>query len=187
MLFKAITDSVSTSNNPSFTAGKNIFLIGFMGSGKSHWGSLWAKASGMIFYDLDAIIETATGKNVATIFEEQGEKFFREKEKEAIRGFEGKHNCIVACGGGTPCLNDNMQWMNDHGTTVYLQASPRYIYDKVAAEKDKRPLLKVVNEAELLFFIEQKLKQREAFYKKARLILPVEELNLLTIENIRNQ
>jgi shikimate kinase len=162
----------------------NIFLIGFMGSGKTHWGKLWAAESGMSFYDLDHMIEEAAGKTVAEIFEEYEENYFREKEKEIIRTFADRENCIVSCGGGTPCQNDNMQWMNEHGTTVYLLATPRYIYDRVVEEKEKRPLLKRINEAELLFFIEQKLKQREAIYKEAQIILPVEELSVLSIKKI---
>ena len=177
---------MNASSNSPFRGlgGRNIFLIGFMGSGKTHWGKLWAANSGMSFYDLDNMIEDAVGKSVAEIFEEYNEDFFREKEKEMIRTFAEKDNCIVSCGGGTPCLNDNMQWMNDHGITVYLSATPKYIYDRVVEEKEKRPLLKRINEAELLFFIEQKLKQREEFYKQAQIILPVEELNELSIKKI---
>src|SRR5882757_544038 len=113
-----------------------IFLIGFMGTGKTHWGKLWSKETGYSFFDLDTLIEEQTGKTVAEIFEQEGEAFFREKEKELLRSFAGKDNCIIACGGGTPCLNDNMQWMNTHGTTVYLAATPQFIYDHVIGEQD---------------------------------------------------
>jgi shikimate kinase len=69
-----------------------------------------------------------------------------------------------------------MKWMNGNGITVYLDASLPYIYERVIEEKDKRPLISRLNQAELLFYIEQKLKERESFYKQARIILPVEEI-----------
>ncbi len=155
----------------------NIFLIGFMGSGKTYWGKLWAKQLGLSFYDLDEVIESGAGKTIAQIFEKDGEDDFRNMETDALQTFAQKKDCIIACGGGAACFNNNMQWMNANGATIYLSASPQYIFDRVAAEKDKRPLLKKINKAELLFFIEQKLKEREPFYKQATFILPATELN----------
>ncbi len=173
------SDNSPFSQNPAGAGlgGMNIFLIGFMGSGKSHWGRIWAQQMGMVFYDLDEVVETKKGKTIAAIFEKEGEPFFRELETEALHDFAGKDNCIVACGGGATCFNENMQWMNAHGITIYLSATPQYIFNHVIDEKAKRPLIKKLNEAELLFFIEQKLKERESFYTQAKIILPVEELN----------
>lgn len=151
-----------------------IFLIGFMGSGKTFWGREWSKKYKLSFFDLDEIIETAEKKSIASIFEEEGEDFFRKIETVALKTFSQKDNCIIACGGGTPCFADNIQWMNENGKTVYLAASPQYIYDRVMNEQGKRPLVKNLNHAELLFFIEQKLKEREPFYNQAAVILPVE-------------
>ena len=154
-----------------------IFLIGFMGSGKTHWGRVWAKENGVDFYDLDELIEKEERRSVTAIFEENGEHYFREKETEELKNFAEKENFLLACGGGAPCFNDNMQWMNDNGTTVYLSASPQYLFEKVIAEKDKRPLIKNLNAEELLSFIQQKLKEREPFYKQAKFTLPANELN----------
>lgn len=173
------------SNSPFRGLGGLVFLIGFMGSGKTHWGKVWAKQSGMLFYDLDEVIENAAGKPVAHIFEKNGEDYFRKIERDALHGFAGKNNCIIACGGGTPCFYNNMQWMNENGFTVYLSASPQYIYDRVIGEKTKRPLLKKINDSEILFFIEQKIKEREPFYKQATFNLQADELgeNSLSILN----
>ena len=154
-----------------------IFLIGFMGSGKSYWGKLWAAKQGLAFYDLDEIVEIKYRKTIATIFEKEGEAFFRKLETAALHGFTHQDNCIIACGGGAACFNDNIEWMNKNGVTVYLSATPPYIFNHVFEEKAKRPLIKKLNEAELLFFIEQKLKEREPFYNQAKIILPVTELN----------
>ncbi len=161
-----------------------IFLIGFMGSGKTHWGKVWAEKSALEFFDLDKVIEEQEQKTIEDIFDKKGEAWFREKEGAALKTFTAKDNCIIACGGGTACFNDNMQWMNGNGITVYLSAGPQYIFERVGEEKDKRPLIKNLNPAELLFFIEQKLKERESYYKQAQIILPVEELNADSIRGI---
>ena len=154
-----------------------IFLVGFMGSGKTYWGRKWSQQYRLDFFDLDEIIESAQQKTIAAIFEKDGEEYFRQVETSSLKIFSSKNNFIVACGGGAACFNNNMQWMNENGTTVYLSAKPQTIYDRVAAEKDKRPLLEKVDKDGLLSFIEQKLKERVPFYEQAKIILPVEELN----------
>ena len=154
-----------------------FFLIGFMGSGKSYWGRNWSQKYQLDFYDLDEVIEQEQQRTIAAIFEKDGEDRFRELETAALQTFSEKDNCIIACGGGTACFNDNMNWMNEHGTTVYLCATPQFIYDRVMEEQEKRPLISKLNQAELLFFIEQKLKEREPFYNQAKIIIQVQELN----------
>ncbi len=165
------------SNSISNGHGGRIFLIGFMGSGKSYWGRKWAAEYYYDFYDLDEVIESEQQQTIANLFEQKGEDWFRKTESEALRKFAEKDNCIIACGGGTACFNANIDWMNAQGKTVYLMADPQYIFDRVMDEQEKRPLIKNLNPAELLFFIEQKLKERESFYKKACVVLPVEELS----------
>jgi len=164
-----------------------IFLIGFMGSGKTYWGRIWAQQLGLDFYDLDEVIEKKEGKTISAIFEKDGEDHFRKMEAMALQGFAETENGIIACGGGTACFNDNMQWMNDNGQTVYLSATPQYIFERVLDDKEKRPLINKHNEAELLFFIEQKLKEREPFYKQAQIILPVTELNESSIQTLNSK
>jgi shikimate kinase len=174
----------SSHNSPFRGLGGMIFLIGFMGSGKTYWGRVWSQKLSIDFYDLDEVIEKNEGKTIAAIFEKDGEDHFRRIEAAALRTFSEKENCIIACGGGTACFNDNMQWMNENGTTIYLSATPPYILSRVKEEKDKRPLINKHNEAELLFFIEQKLKEREPFYNQAKITLPVTELNENTLSTI---
>ena len=156
---------------------QNIFLIGFMGSGKSHWGHIWALKNGYTFYDLDAQIEKAFKMPVQEIFEKHGEDKFRELERYHLRKFLNKKKCLIACGGGTPCFFDNLEWMKKHGDVIYLQATKEYILKRVMDETAKRPLLKEVNTSELLFFIEKKLKEREPVYLKADHILDVNKLS----------
>ena len=161
-----------------------IFLIGFMGSGKSHWGSLWAKEKDLDFIDLDKLIEEQEHKTVAEIFEINGEDYFRQAEARMLRMMTDKENCIIACGGGTPCFNENMEWMNRNGITIYLQTTASNILQRVVAEKNKRPLIKKLNEAELLFFIEQKLQERESFYSAAKIIVKSNDLSINSLSTL---
>ncbi len=160
---------------------KKFFLTGFMGSGKTYWGKAWAEENALSFFDLDEQIETISGESVAQIFEKKSENYFREMEKNVLRKFSEKNNFILACGGGTPCFFDNIQWMNEQGTTIYLQSSAGEILQRIKNEIYVRPLLNKINPSELLFFIEQKLKEREPFYKQAKHIF---DTNLLTIDSL---
>ena len=155
---------------------RKFFIIGFMGSGKTHWGRIWAAKSGLKFFDLDEMIEQAFGMKITDIFEKKGEEKFRELERYHLRKFEHKKNFLLACGGGTPCFADNMEWMKTQGTILYLKAQAPLILEQVMNETDERPLLKKVNPSELLFFIQNKLKEREPYYSKADLILKAESL-----------
>lgn len=163
-----------------------IFIIGFMGSGKSYWGKIWAAKCSFKFFDLDVVIEHQEQKTTGAIFEKYGEGYFREKESAVLRTFSEYDDCIIACGGGTPCYNDNLQWMNENGVTVYLKAGPDRILERIEDEKENRPLISKLNKAEIFFFIEQKLKEREPFYSRAEIILPIEELSSESIKGIIN-
>jgi shikimate kinase len=154
-----------------------VFLIGFMGSGKTHWGQIWAEKTGLTFFDLDIRIEEAFQMTITDIFQKKGEEKFREMERYHLRKFESESNFILACGGGTPCFFDNLSWMKSEGKVFYLKARPDSILEKVMQETEKRPLIKNVNQSELLFFIEKKLGEREPYYAQADFTLGVETLN----------
>ncbi len=154
-----------------------IFLIGFMGSGKTFWGKKWAEKSRFKFYDLDRKVEEEQGKTIAEIFDEDDEDHFRELETIVLRKLNSKNNIIVATGGGTPCFNNNISWMNENGTSVYLESSPENILKRLVGEKEKRPLIKNLKDDKLLFYIAQKIKERETFYNQAKIILDVDDLS----------
>ena len=155
---------------------QRIFLIGFMGCGKTYWGKLWAEKSGLAFYDLDEMVEAEQGKRAAEIFAEDGEDHFRNLETIALKSFNNIDTAIVACGGGTPCFNDNIRWMNENGTTIYLRSSPENILIRLMTEAEKRPLIKNLQGNELQFYIEEKIKERDFFYEQAKTILDVDHL-----------
>lgn len=161
-----------------------IFLIGFMGSGKSYWGRRWASQMGLDFIDLDEIIERKSGKTVSDIFEQEGEDIFRSREAEELRLLDAADRCIISCGGGTACFHGNLDWMNQHGTTVYLSSGPKLLFDNIMKDTLHRPLVKGVNEAEILFFVEKKLRERLPFYEKAQITLPVEGLNDSSLQEV---
>jgi len=148
-----------------------------MGSGKSHWGKIWAKKIGYSFYDLDNEVEKAFKMSVEEIFEKKGEEKFRELERLYLRKMETKKKYVLSCGGGTPCFFDNLNFMKIHGKVIYLKASAQYLLERVMDETAKRPLLKEVNFSELLFFIQKKLKEREPVYLQADHVLEVGDLN----------
>ncbi len=165
-------------------ADGRIFLIGFMGTGKTHWGKIWAARHNYSFIDLDEAIEKNEQNTVANIFETRGEDYFRQKEAIMLRTMDEYTNTIISCGGGTPCFFDNINWMNAHGTVIFLEAPPVFILKNILSGENKRPLVKKLNEAELLFFTEQTLKERNEFYRQAGIILNAEKLLETSIDSI---
>jgi shikimate kinase len=153
-----------------------IFLNGFMGSGKTHWGKIWAAAYQLGFIDLDEVIEIDEQKKVTEIFEQKGEPYFRQIESAKLQSLGNLTNTIISCGGGTPCFANNMEWMNAHGTTVYLTSTPDEILRRLIKAQQNRPLINDLNQAELLFFIQQKLQERLPYYSQAQIIIATNEL-----------
>lgn len=151
-----------------------IILIGYMGAGKTTVGKALAKDMGLMFYDLDWYIETRMHKTVAQIFEERGEEGFRVIEKNMLHEVAEFENVIISCGGGTPCFFDNMEYMNQQGDTVYLQASPEVLAAHLKMGKGVRPLIAGKTEEELHQFIRESLDKREPFYSQAKHIVNVD-------------
>jgi shikimate kinase len=172
-------------NSPQTTTNKNLlFLIGFMGTGKTHWGKIWAEKLNYSFADLDDLIEEVEGYSVHQLFETRGEDYFRLQEAATLKKMLHKENTIVACGGGTPCFFDNMRWMNTNGTTILLKADAPFILRNIKKQLGTRPLLRGMNDAEMLFFIENKLVERETFYNKATIILDAQTAGIHSLDQI---
>jgi len=145
----------------------NIYLIGFMGSGKTSVGT---KLSGRLkrkFIDLDVFIESGEGKSISTIFKESGEEQFRSMEAGYLRETGGLDNHIIACGGGTPCWGDNMEFMKLNGYTIYLQMTPAALYSRLKTSMDSRPLISGMKSEELIRYIEMKVDERRWWYEQA--------------------
>ena len=161
-----------------------IFLLGYMGTGKTYWGKLWANQHGLEFYDLDHEIERNEGMTIREIFEKSGENFFREKEREALLQFADKDDFILSTGGGTPCFFDNMQWMNEKGITIYLNTSVAQLAERLSKEKAHRPLIQNLSDKELISFIENNINKRNMFYTQSNVILDTEKITGNTFEEI---
>ena len=151
------------------TMTSNIYLTGFMGCGKSHTGHRLADLLGLPFLDLDAAVETAAGKTINAIFADDGEAAFRDLETEALHATRHGPVSVIATGGGAPCFNDNMTWMNARGKTVFLDPPPAVLLARLEAGRAHRPLLQTG--AELSTFVARKLASRRPFYEKAQIQL----------------
>lgn len=170
---------------------KAIIIIGYMGAGKTTIGKALAKDLGVMFYDLDWYIESRMRKTVKQIFDEVGEEGFRKIEHNMLHEVAEFENVVVSCGGGTPCFFDNMDYMNQHGETVYLKASPEVLHAHLKMGKGVRPLLLNKTPEEVEVFIKEQLKQREPFYNKAKHIYDVDIIDSFdklseSVQKIRN-
>lgn len=154
-----------------------IFLTGSTGAGKTYLGKIWADDNGLAFYDLDTLIEEEERMSIDKIFSQQGEDYFREKETAILRNTDRFDNCIIACGGGTPCFFDNADWMNRNGITVFLHESEENIYHHLVNDSSMRPLLKNKSGEELKEFISTKIKERKKYYLQSKIILNPESLH----------
>lgn len=151
-----------------------IFLTGFPGSGKTYLGGEVAALMKYSFLDTDIMIEESEGMSVADLFAAKGEDYFRVTEARVLRSLEKSKKAIVAVGGGLPCFHDNMDWMNNHGLTVYLHASDAFLFHRLMHEKKSRPLIRSLSDVELMEYITGTLFQRKAFYEMAQVIVNAE-------------
>ena len=165
-----------------------IYLLGFMGSGKTTHGRTIARMMGYDFVDMDRWIEETTGMTVPEIFNTHGEQFFREQEHSAIAELSKRERVVIATGGGAPCHGNNMALMKDSGLTIYLQLSPEALLSRLKVSKNKRPLLEGKSEQEMRQTIEEMLGQREPFYNSADMIIDgLERVNERVVNAIQRQ
>jgi shikimate kinase len=159
-----------------------IFLVGFMGCGKTTMGRKLATALGYEFLDLDHALEAHTGMPIPEYFTTHGEDAFRKLESSILKETAYPENAIVSTGGGLPCFFDNMDWMNAHGQSVYMKLMPKALASRLEHAKTPRPVLQGKKGDELVAFIESKLAEREPFYSQAS--VTAESFVDLTPENI---
>lgn len=148
-----------------------IYLIGFMGSGKSTYGKSIARMMDYAFIDMDDWIESRAGMRIPDIFSQHGEDRFRELETEAIAELSKTERTVIATGGGAPCFGNNMEIMKESGLTVYLKLSPEALVHRLKGARDERPLLARKTEKEMLETIRELLARREPYYNQADMII----------------
>jgi shikimate kinase len=156
-----------------------IFLIGFMGSGKTHWGRLLSEKLGLPFFDLDTVIVKTEQKSVSDIFTERGEEYFRYKEKEVLEELVNDHeDFVLSSGGGTPCFFNTIEFMRKNGLVVWLNTSVTVLKERLFREKMSRPLVRTIGDAELKSYIIRKLGERKMYYERAHLMVNEDALSL---------
>ncbi|GHT01403.1 shikimate kinase [Bacteroidia bacterium] len=159
---------------------RKIFLIGYMGAGKTTIGKQLASAFGLQFIDLDLFIENRYHKKVSELFAEKGENGFREIEKKALHEVSEFEDVVISTGGGTPCFFDNMQVMNAIGQTVYLKIPPEELAARLIknSHKGSRPLLNNKTDEEIKQYVRDNLALRELFYNQSTEIFEAGNLEL---------
>lgn len=156
-----------------------LYLVGYAGSGKSSLGKRLARRLRLRFVDTDKFVELSEGASVADIFHFGGEEYFRRTERNAVESLysEGE-NMVVATGGGLPTWSDNMEWLNDHGFTIYLRRSAEQILSRMSAYgREKRPMFRGKSDEELLRFMREQLAQRDVYYTQAKLTVDCAKLS----------
>lgn len=154
----------------------NIYLIGYMASGKTTFGQALSDFTGRTFVDLDREIEKAHARPLHDLIAEKGFEWFRLEERDTLKRVSSLKNAVIACGGGTPCYFDNMDFMNRNGTAVWLTATPERIAERVSEALPTRPLLKDIAHENLTDHIRKHLAERTPFYEKAALSFSGEHL-----------
>lgn len=163
-----------------------IFLIGYMGCGKSTIGRKLNQRLGWKVVDTDKIIEQNEGCTIAQIFDLKGEEYFRQAERDVVAKLSlQSEDCIVSTGGGLPIWGDNMSMLNDAGVTIYINRTAENIASRLSANgRYKRPKLRGLNDEELVEFMATNIAQREQTYKKAELVIdavPLSDDEILSI------
>ena len=158
---------------------KPLFLVGYMGCGKSTLGRKLARRLGVDFIDTDALVEEREGASVADVFRYEGEERFRELERSVVeRVAASGEACIVATGGGLPTWSDNMEMLSKAGTTVYLRRSAEQIAARLSPHgRWKRPKLRGLDDRELVEFMSRNIAEREPYYAQAALVLDCDTLS----------
>lgn len=165
----------------------NLILIGYMGSGKSSIGKRLANRLGYVFVDLDKRIEDLAKVSIEEIFEEYGEKEFRNLEDHVLSKVLKEENIVLATGGGTPCHSNNIEALKENGFVVYLELDPPTLKKRLFWAKSKRPLLIGKNQDEMLDYIGGHLEERMPFYSQAHLTVNADKINASKLDEIKDR
>lgn len=146
-----------------------LFVIGYMACGKTTFGRALARTTGREFIDLDFRIEQRFRKSISQIFADSGEEYFRKIESGMLSEVAEMENVVVACGGGTPCFNRNMDLMLENGTVIWLEASPERMVERLIINRSRRPLMADKTPGELLDAVKEGLAARTPHYSRANI------------------
>lgn len=154
-----------------------IFIIGYMGAGKSTLGRKLAHLLGRQFVDTDFFIENRFRCSIADMFVKEGEEKFRRREKFVLEELLSLPNAVIATGGGVPCFYDNMTLMNEAGMTIYLRHTVEHLTERLELCKRSRPSVRHLSGEQLLAHVATAMQSRSSFYEQAKMIVCCEEVN----------
>ncbi|HUX85046.1 MAG TPA: shikimate kinase [Chitinophagaceae bacterium] len=163
---------------------KKVYLLGFMGSGKTFWGARLSERLGFPYIDLDAALVDQEGLTVARIFESRGETYFRQVERDLLRGISTQETFVMSCGGGTPCFFDNIEFMNGQGITIWLDPGLDLLLERIQRKKSKRPLVASLSGDALRDYVVSKLEERRPFYSRATHRVDPDQMNPETFNEL---
>lgn len=161
-----------------------IYLVGYMGAGKTTAAKRIATRLGWDVADTDAMFEEKYRISIHDFFQKYDEPLFRKLESEILKSTENMENTVISTGGGLACHCDNMEWMNRHGLTVFMRISPEAAADRILHSKRKRPLTDNKNEVELAEYIRQHYAERLPFYEQAKITVKSEDFDLDNFMNL---
>lgn len=156
-----------------------IFFIGFMGAGKTHWGRLLSEKLNLRYFDLDEQVREHSGRTIPELFSTVGEEQFRLLEKEVLHIITESHDqFVMSCGGGSPCYFNNIDYMNEAGTTIWINTPIEVLFERLVKEKENRPLIRDLSDQQLRSFIIRKFADRKIYYDQASIVIDEEPLQL---------
>jgi len=155
-----------------------IYLVGYMGAGKTSAAKRLASRLNWKVVDTDDLFEEKYRISVDDFFQKYDEPLYRKLESEILKSTENLENTVISTGGGTACYFDNMDWMNLHGLTVFMRISPAAAVDRVLHSHHKRPLARGKSEKELTEYVNWHYASRMPFYEQARITVKSENLDI---------
>ncbi len=155
-----------------------IYLVGYMGAGKTSAAKRLASRLNWKVVDTDDLFEEKYRISVDDFFQKYDEPLYRKLESEILKSTENLEDTVISTGGGTACYFDNMDWMNLHGLTVFMRISPAAAVDRVLHSHHKRPLTRGKSEAELMEYVTWHYASRMPFYEQARITVKSENLDI---------
>ncbi len=150
---------------------KNIYLVGFMGTGKTAVGKILAQRLDKEFVEMDEVIEERQGRPIVEIFKDPGEPYFRKLETQLLSELSKRADLVISCGGGLICNEDNLKTLKETGTVFNLKSSAQMIYERTK-KYAHRPLLNVEDPVKQ---IEELIQKREPYYCQAHYTIESEE------------
>ena len=155
-----------------------IYIVGYMGAGKTTAAKRIANRLGWEVADTDALFEEKYKISIDDFFQKYDEQLYRKLEAEILKSTENLEYTVISTGGGTACFFDNMDWMNQHGLTVFMRISPESVVDRVLHSRHKRPLVRGKSEAELMEYVSWHYATRLPFYEQAQITVKSENFDL---------